>query len=742
MLLSGGTLEELSKETYLSAYQGLGEQLCSSLQRGLRYGRPIEGYAGMAEQIENAHSLAPELRGIFVLDRQYRTLCAVGERIRADDARALARKDATSESPWRTDSSSHALLLPLRGRGNVLEGHLLLMVGGDSIKKEYARYLRGSVALLAAVAAAMAAIQSGWVWLIVRSRRGSLHLLLLIFAGGAQAAYGIPAAMMFAAALTDAETEKVEIIGRTMAMDLERLDGKGVDFLRTTGMAGYLGDVFRATPEIAAIELRDDKGGVHSTGGRKEGGIEIVVPVNRYWPDRHTPSRRIATLRLWTDPGPVRAALGKMYVNMATFFAISLLLLVEISRMIAFGDIGAARGRTNGGSHGAVPYRSIGFIYFFGYDMVLSFVPLTAALLPGSLWVVPRSLLAASPITAEAIMGGAGILAAGTLSHRFSARFSLHAGLAATVTGAVLAGSAATISLFVLARAVSGLGFGLFFMSCQLALLEESEEAGEMARMYSGVLAGSLCGVASGAMVAELAGFRKVFFLVAVFSLLTMIPARRIASSAGPPATATEPAATRFAATARFFMSRDFLLPVLAVTLPTALTLSGFVYFVVPLELSRRGMPQGDIGRLFMLYGMCFIFAGPGLARVMDRFSIHRAGIAGAGVANAAAVILAWMHPVYAGYAMALMLAGIANASLASSAILSFLQSPKARQLGKHGIGSVYRLAERLGHMAGPLVFSVVIAAGNEDRRLGILGLAFLAGALAFLFIEQRDRKS
>lgn len=78
ILLSGSTLSNLSRQTRLSAYRGVGERLRLSIERGLRFGRPLNGYAGLKEQLENAMTLAPGLAGLAVVDKGGKRLYGAG----------------------------------------------------------------------------------------------------------------------------------------------------------------------------------------------------------------------------------------------------------------------------------------------------------------------------------------------------------------------------------------------------------------------------------------------------------------------------------------------------------------------------------------------------------------------------------------------------------------------------------------------------------------------------------------
>ena len=53
VLLSVSTLDRLAIESLLSGYRGAGEHLALGIERGLRFGKPLTQYAGMAEMLQD-----------------------------------------------------------------------------------------------------------------------------------------------------------------------------------------------------------------------------------------------------------------------------------------------------------------------------------------------------------------------------------------------------------------------------------------------------------------------------------------------------------------------------------------------------------------------------------------------------------------------------------------------------------------------------------------------------------------
>ena len=769
ILLSSRTISDISTRTRLSGYQRLGEQLRFSIERGLRLGRPLDGYAGLREALENALALASGLNGAAVAGSDGTLLYSVGAIPAMPDGRsgavppddAAGTEEGRSGSSWTEGATQYVLLLPLADRSRARAGYLLLAADKESVNGEYLGFIRESVVLLLVLAAVIALIQSGWIGVALGSGRSgaawrrSLYLILLLVAGGGQIAYSLPSIMYFAGALKNAERAKVEIVGKTVVHDLERLIGKGLHLGQITGFSSYFGDIIDNSPEIASIALRGDDGAlVASRGEAPPGSTPVTLPVSRYWPDRHTPRRETATLELWTNPRLIESTVYRVYLNQLTALVISLLLARELAMLLV--SVGFRRSdpafagerrdapvfsgseEDDGGADRGTPLiRIFSFLFFFGYDMVLSFIPLVAKTMPGSFLSLPDAQLVASPLTVEAIMGGAGILASGRLYRRLGFRQALCSGAGFAMAGAACAFLAPSISWFVLARALAGLGFGMAFMTCQLGLMARKSRAGDLAQMYSGLFSGSLCGVAGGAMAAELSGFRNVF----AFSMLLFLASLWLAAKLPPRITRSPQGGGDSlvvnGASLPFFLSREFLGPVLLVTLPLSLSLAGFVYLGMPVELDRLGVPQGDIGRLFMLYGLCFILLGPLLAKLSDRIGKYSLWVSASGVVNGLALTCAWAFPEYPGYAASIALVGVGNCVHSSTVLICVSDGPLAERYDRYLVGSVLRMVERGGHMSGPMVISLLLSNSSQTSGLLAAGVFCIAAGMLLPFVRR-----
>jgi predicted MFS family arabinose efflux permease len=750
LFLSSGTLAELARRVHLSAYRRLGERIRVSVERGLRFGRPLEGYAGLSGQLDNASGMTDGMDGMMVVDSRGNPVAVSGSTLPGGQFRHLPTTAGTGESDWSEINGRLVLAMPLTGRAKRLEGYLILVANPARVRMERERFWELSLGSLVALTAVLA------IGLFIRAAstadapgEGRLadnrRRLCLIAAGGGQILYCLLLMWFFAGALSAAEKAKIAVTARAAVWDLERLAGKGLRPAQVRGIEAYLGEILRDNPEILALGLVGD--GRTATAGEPPSAPPLESrPIIAHGLDR-TPAGfepEAARLDFWMNPAGVRGGLWSIGRNLVTALAVALLLLNEMTLFVipggraGFGRAALSAG-VEAGDSGAGAARVAAFAFFFAYDMSMSFVPLVSSSLPGDIWFFPKSVVQALPLTLEAAATGAGTLLAG---HRLfgagmAARFRI--GIGAAALGSLLSWLATSSPAFCAARLVAGFGFGMFFMSSQSTLIKGEGRAGRLGELYSGILSGSLCGMTGGAMAAELLGFGRIFAASAV----AFLPALLIAGhglDGGDAAPAPAPADGRLAAVSRrgqprFFLSFDFLGQVALIAVPASMILAGLVFYSIPVLLERTGTAQGDIGRVMMLHGLGVILAGPVLGRLADAGRNYTLWIALAGGLGALAVIMVRLWPSLPGYALATTVCGLGSAMLIASGMARIAGLAAAKGLAAGMAGGVYRFAERLGQMLGPLAFGFLL---GRNGGVGLLWLGALALAGATVFFVAR----
>jgi MFS family permease len=159
--------------------------------------------------------------------------------------------------------------------------------------------------------------------------------------------------------------------------------------------------------------------------------------------------------------------------------------------------------------------------------------------------------------------------------------------------------------------------------------------------------------------------------------------------------------------------------------------------------LSRRAYAQEDIGQIIMLYSAGVLISSTYISALVDRLGktggVLFIGAVLSGVAMIMIGLVGWREIADSRVETTLMLIGgmvllgLAHGCINAPVMTHVGNTPAAEILGRSSATSVYRLVERLGHMAGPILVGWLLAArGDSPTVISILGVAMLVFGLIF----------
>ena len=168
--------------------------------------------------------------------------------------------------------------------------------------------------------------------------------------------------------------------------------------------------------------------------------------------------------------------------------------------------------------------RQIAFLFYFASRLSSAFIPTMAKSLHSPLPFIPDTAAAGLPQSAETLLTCSAIFITTIILEKKGWKLPFMAGLFMVALGTFLSAVSPDLLVFVLARAVVGLGYGFCWMTLRnLSLFgkNDKEQLLGFAHLNAGIYAGMNCGAALGAILADIFGFKTVFILSAVLTLLT-----------------------------------------------------------------------------------------------------------------------------------------------------------------------------------------------------------------------------
>ncbi len=389
------------------------------------------------------------------------------------------------------------------------------------------------------------------------------------------------------------------------------------------------------------------------------------------------------------------------------------------------------------------------FLFLFGIDLSMSFIPLHMEQMADPLFGLSPDLVMSLPISVEFFCVGVALLLCGVWLDRRGWQEPFYCGLLLAGIGSLYSWLATDAVQFILARGVLGLGYGLSLLAAQGFVIRQtdaSNKARGLAHLFAGLYSGSICGAASGAVMAEHFGYGPVFLIGALLVFAVIIYGLWFIRTGVTEARPEEPsvAAVRQQPVSRavigFLLNRRVLAAIVFSSMPASIAVVGFLNYFSPVYLNRAGASDATIGQVLMLFGVCLTLFGPGIGRLADRCRSKRIPIVvGGGLGSCAFLVFTVLDGV-AAVSVAVLLLGLSNCFVLSAQSAYVLQQQVTVQLGDGKAMGIFRSSSRIGQMLGPLVFAGVILLDDIEAAVTWLGIGYLLVVVLFLLLAGRDQ--
>lgn len=390
--------------------------------------------------------------------------------------------------------------------------------------------------------------------------------------------------------------------------------------------------------------------------------------------------------------------------------------------------------------HQATDIRLPLFLFVFAEEISRSFMPLYIRDLYAPIPGLSPEMVMGLPIALFMLVIALASPSASLMANRLGARRVFLIGLVPATIGFVMSGLALSVYDLIVWRLATALGYAFITMACQgyIAQVSKQQSRAQGLGVYVGaVLTASVCGTGIGGVLAERVGYRVTFLVAAALTVVTAILIWRLLDSAQPVTEGPSPRKRDFL---RLLRNWRFSALVAFAAIPSKLALTGFLFFLVPLTLSRNpSLDLGDLARMMMAYPVSVVLLSPLVARFADRVGWRAGLVAVGGLVGGAGLVLPafWGEPVLAMQA-AILLLGISHGLSASPqlAMIPDLCWTECRAIGQTNVLAFLRLAERIGSFAGPLLAATLIPVCGYEGAVVALGWVVLAMAAVFALLS------
>ncbi|MCP1615175.1 MFS family permease [Azospirillum lipoferum] len=783
-----GTFRRDCGDALFSTFGVAGRKVVTSIEYAVKYGKTIENFFGMERALSQLKTYLPQADGVAVAlpDGQvayaigtYGFKDRIGDRLTGYEQRRTAGEFQHSPSfnYHDTDNRSHKLFLPIRDPGDGRWIGTLVIAAGDAVIDNYVREFERHTLIFVGALGAVAILLLGGLALLPerkaagrdgtgaprsgRPHSGRPHSgrTALAVAALVQITVGVTGYGAFSDAYLRTVENTTGIVENIVATDIASIIGRGATYRSLSGIDDYFREIIAIVPHFKGMSLAVPEGadlpGSLGSGQPAARGDLVTGRALATDADLVTP-----TLRIVIDSDYIQRNVLEVVANNVTILIISLMFIYELHAFVSrrmrrpveakaetegVGGAAATTGRSLAG------LRFLTFMLYFGMFLSASFVPVIMQTFDSGLFGLAPPQAAAIPVSAEMLCGALAILLAGRISARLPWRTMTAAGLAIAALGALTSGLTGDPVLFVVARGLVGAGtmtalMGLYRLIDRVRRVDPA--TGAYSDLFSGMYVGVNCGAVVGSLLADEIGPQAVFLIAAV--VLALGIAQLLLLTPEPTGEAVPPVAAATAAVAkpdaaapgrRVWSDRSFLAFLLLVSVPTS-ACSMFLIYYFPLFASGLGQPASTVGQAFLLYGLCIVYLGPLLSRLMRSSGVAPGlPVLASGLIMAAGLTTFALTGSLMGAFLAILLLGLSD-SFGLTAQQRYLE--RLPVVGTHGLAvpqSYHLNARKIGQVIGPMLFSAAAVAGGAGATLIGLGLAaalLLHLALSILSLRRR----
>lgn len=383
------------------------------------------------------------------------------------------------------------------------------------------------------------------------------------------------------------------------------------------------------------------------------------------------------------------------------------------------------------------------FLFFLSEALLRPILPAVIGDLDNSFAALSSETVIGLPFSAFMLTSILGVLIGSLSAERHGTRLIFLIGAILAAVSLFLQGFVTNVTEMLMVRAASGLGYGLVYAAAQVYVVHNSDQARRASGFsvfLSSVVAAEICGPAIGGIISDRLGTIATFTIGGMILVLATIIASRFLGGAQQWAGSVGQKARSGLSTfgkSCAMLSRNprFFVLTLLFAVPSKLLLTGAIFFLIPLSATQLEATAAEIGRVLTVYGLAVLFVGPLCARLADRYRAFGFMVALGGFMSAIGLIYAGLDPSLFSLSVAVFGIGIGQAMSIPSQLTFTLEVAEAEvvEAGAGPVLGVFRLVERIGSLAGPIVATLLLGwfASTDMALLGLGIYAVLAATFA-----------
>jgi predicted MFS family arabinose efflux permease len=765
--LSSGSFKKSLTESYVSSFVINGGESVRKIEYALKYGKQLDNFFGIQsilQEVKSANADVKDVKVILADGRVAYSLESTESQQRVSgpilaDLRQMMRVGGKKTS-WQVIDHKYNTLIAILDPGGTPIGVMDILFD-ESVIAPHANAFESKIMDDTLIAGALAALVLAILLLraqIVDRTTGKVRTtyllsVVLLVIGVTQAALTAIAILEFRPVYKATVQRNHQLVGQLVQKNVDKVIAKGVPYSSLDKIERWMDSIPEAMPEIESILLTDGSTkSLYST--RRNDAQDDSQYLAKLNPEN------ITRVPLAVDATGVKAdaviALSTAYIksrnraiviDALTLLVTTILFSVEIvlflglyfgQQTLRYEDTTAIQLDANKIHSDISVVRPQAFVFFLAASMATSFLPVILKNYDPILGL-PENIFLGLPLTLEIFASIVTTMVTGVVLDRHGWRPPFIAGLCIVAFGTLLSAVASSTVLFLMARLVTGAGYGFAWMSLRGYVAQSGSEKNQttgFAALNSGIYAGINCGVILGAFLIERLSYSGIFWVALVFMGVAIVFSLAFTKNQMPKPVARS--APMGQMSRPLIADSKVMILFLTVAIPTSICLMFLNYFV-PVYAKTIGITPSDVGRLFLLYGLCVVYLGPVLSRtVVGKYSF-RNSTSVSYLLIISGLLLFGFLPGPITCAVAVMALGLSDGIGLVAQNNYFLSLEAVKQYGIGKSLGVFSIVKKIGQTIGPMIFGWLSMVG---MGIGFLGIVFTMALLLFFVTSSPRQKA
>ncbi len=740
--LSLSAFKQLHLQAIIAEYSAGGDAITARIERALRFGKPLNNFIGLEKLLHQGKNSIGGIVALSVLDNNGETISANKNAV-LPPGKTVAQLDNNNTSNYQEHGNKHYLLFPLHERNHHVAGYLCLEFSDTVLANRQQNIIYTSIVALGWTTVIAALLLAGGFFIIFRHsdwhNKRIIYIFVFCVLGSAQIGCSYYNIKLFQHHYLEITQTKATTVARLLQHDINFLLKRGLQLHTLINIDKQMQRTVERVQEIGSISICDTHDTIfYHAGSNNNNNSRFInyLPISK-------DGQQVGKIKIALDSAAISSATTAIAMDSATIVALLLLFIVEMM-ILLFATLLRPLVTSEANTGATAVIRPATFIYIYSAALCYSFIPLYMQQIYQPIAGLSRQVVLGLPLTIEMLAGGLILIPVGHWIDRRGWHQPFIAGIILSIGGAILSALAAQPLTFMAARGVTGIGYGMVWMSAQGCVLLQAppaQRARALSNVVAGIFSGIICGNAVGSMLAQHIGYCRVFFVAATVGsislLFTLVFMRRYFIA---PSQSEKIIAQPDNKLSLLLRDRKAMTIFTCSLLPYSIAMVGILYYISPLYLHQIGSSQATIGRVIMLFGLCMIFIAPRVSALADRIADKRLFVYAGGILASSSLIIFicgnsfWIVPT------AVLLFGLSVSVSGASRNLLTIGLPVSNKIGTTRVIGVYRSVDKIAQALGPLFFALLLSVMDIPHAMATAGgLYFLLTLLLMWGLRCRN---